>query len=165
MSPIERATPRARIFLDTGVIIQGCFTPWGASKAVLILATLRDRFTVVLAEAIEREIHRVIAKRSTALGPTRGWEANHSVAAWLDRVRVERRPLPSAGEIREQLPSVLPALRHVNDLEAVVTAIQARPDWVISDNREHWNETLAWRTGLRIVTPLRFLQQLRLREA
>ena len=41
-----------RLFLDTGVIIEGCFGSWGAAKAVLILATIRVNWIVVLAEAI-----------------------------------------------------------------------------------------------------------------
>ena len=36
-----------RLFLDTGVILQGCFGRWGASKGVLILATERRLYTVV----------------------------------------------------------------------------------------------------------------------
>jgi hypothetical protein len=33
-----------RLFLDAGVIIDGCFNPWGTCKSVLILATLLSIF-------------------------------------------------------------------------------------------------------------------------
>ena len=52
----------------------------------------------------------------------------------------------------------LDVLRHLNDLPAVVAAIEAKPDWVISTNRAHWNAALAARAGLRIVTPLGFIR-------
>jgi hypothetical protein len=51
----------------------------------------------------------------------------------------------------------MPALRHLNDLPAVVAAMEARPDWVISTNRAHWNDDLAARSGLRIAAPQDFL--------
>ncbi len=53
--------------------------------------------------------------------------------------------------------NILPALRHMNDLPAVVAAMEAQPDWVISTNTAHWNADLAARTGLRIATPQDFL--------
>lgn len=156
--------PPGRLFLDTGVILDGCFSNWGASKAVLILATLRDRFTVVLAEAVEREVQRAVARRTAGLG----WEIAEplirNVAGWFERVRFERHRTPPDDFIRAQAPLILPALRHVNDLPAVMTALQARPDWVISTNSAHWNERLAERTGLRIATPYAFLRQLHPRE-
>jgi hypothetical protein len=50
-------------------------------------------------------------------------------------------------------------LRHLNDLPVVVSAVEARPDWVIAENVAHWNAALATRTGLAIVTPRQFLRQ------
>ena len=134
---------------------------WGASKAVLVLATLRGLYTVVLAEAIEREVQRAIARKIAQLDPTESQAIARNVAGWLNQVRIERHPLPTPEAIRQHAAAILPAIRHVNDLPAVVTAIQAQPDWVISTNVEHWNERLAARTGLRVATPLAFLHQLR----
>lgn len=128
---------------------------------MLILATLREHFTVVLAEAIAREVQRSIARKTAPLDPAAAQAITQGVSGWLDRVRIERYPLPSPDEIRRHAPTILPALRHVNDLPAVVTAMQAQPDWVLSTNTEHWNERLGERTGLRIATPSIFLRQLR----
>jgi hypothetical protein len=150
-----------RLFLDAGIILEGCFSAWGASKAVLILATMRANFTVVLAEAIEREVQRALTRKISSLDAATAAAIVQGVSGWLDRVRIERYPMPTEDDIRAQLPTILPALRHVNDLPAVVTALQARPDWVISTNTEHWNERLADRTGLRIATPKIFLLHLR----
>lgn len=146
------------------MIIGGCFSPWGAAKAVLILATLRDRFTIVLAEAIEREVQRAIANRIASLDTAAAGAIVEGVAGWLSRVRVERYQFPSEAEIRARLPVVLPVLKHVNDLPAVVSAMQARPDWVISANREHWTDELGERADLRIVSPLGFLQEIHVTE-
>ena len=134
------------------MIIAGCTLPWGAAKAVLILATQRRRFTVVMAEAVERELARVLARREVAV--------SEAIAGWLRRVRQERWPLPSPEEMALARSTILPVLRHENDPVAVLTAMQARPDFVISANVAHWNEALAARTGLRIVTPHQFLGRL-----
>lgn len=157
----DRAQP-LRLFLDTGVILEGCFGHWGASKGVLILATEQRLYTVVLAEAVERELQRNVAY---TLPPSVAREARDAaaeqVSGWLQRVRIERWPLPSAEDIERYAPVLMPVLRHRNDLPAVVSAVQARPDWVISANQEHWSDVLAERTGLRIVTPREFLGRLR----
>ena len=143
----------ARLFLDTGVMIEGLYSSWGASKAVMIHATQRELYTVVLVEAVERELRRNVVVGQVA----------RDLAGWLRRVRLERHPAPSLANVRSYEQSLLPVLRHANDLAAVVGAIQTRPDWVISANKEHWGEGLAVRTGLRIVTPQDFIGRLRMR--
>jgi len=50
--------------------------------------------------------------------------------------------------------------RHGNDVPALVTAIKAKPDWLVTANVEHFDEDVALRTGLRIVTPHGFLRQI-----
>jgi len=160
MIELSRGGQPLRLFLDAGVIIQGCLVPWGAAKGVLVLATLRDRYTIVLAEAIEREVQRAVVNLTATREPELSMALAQSIGGWLDRVRIERHPFPSDHAIRAKLPQLLPALKHANDLPAIVTAIEARPDWVISGNHEHWNPELARRTHLRFVTPVGFLQHL-----
>ena len=116
---------------------------------------------MVLAEAVERELQRTVAYTLTPPVPTRVRDAAaEEVSGWLRRVRIERWPLPSADDIERYAPALMPVLRHRNDLPAVVSAVQARPDWVISANQEHWSDVLAERTGLRMVTPREFLGRL-----
>jgi len=57
--------------------------------------------------------------------------------------------------------NILPVLRHENDLPVVAAAIAAQPDWVISNNSQHWSPALAKRIGLRIATAHEFTAQLR----
>jgi len=150
-----------RLFLDTGVIIEGCTSRWGTSKLVLIFATQRDLYTVVFAEAVEQELQRNVAYTIAPLPPMVRDQTASDVAGWLRRVRLERWPMPTQEQLVAVAPTLMPVLRHTNDLQAVVTAVQARPDWVISANRAHWGEDLAKRTGLRIVTPQDFMGRLR----
>jgi len=150
-----------RVFLDSGVIIEGCYSGWGASKGVLILAAQRRRdIRIVLAEAVEREVRRDLVDMSTATDPARAALIVTGFEGWLERVQIERRPQPSEDEILAHYQSIMPALRHENDVAPVVSAILAHPDWVLSTNTKHWNPALGARTGLRIATPQQFLEQL-----
>jgi hypothetical protein len=159
------ATSPRRLFLDAGVVIAGCLLPWGSSKAVLVLATLREHYTVVLAEPTEREIRQAIARRART-GTAQDVDAVlQSFLGWLQRVRLEPWPRPTREEVDAHLPTVLPVLRHRNDLDGVVRAMQARPDWVISANDIRWSPALAARTNLRILTPRGFLSYLSLQAA
>jgi len=131
-------------------MIQGVHSAWGAAKATLIIMTDRSHYTVVLAQAVQQELQRNVTG-----------DAAIELAGWLRRIRLERRPSLPLDELRTYESTLLPVLRHLNDLPAAAAAVQARPDWVISSNRAHWNEALAERTGLRIVTPQDFMSRMR----
>ena len=146
-----------RIFLDTGVLLDGCISAWSASKAVLILATHLPQITIVLADAVHQEAQRALARKA-AISATADVEAAY--AGWLARVRLERWPRPTEQEIARLAPAILPVLRHVNDLPVVVSAVAAQPDYVLSTNVAHWGPALAVRTNLRIQTPHQFLEAL-----
>jgi len=158
--PVMSAPIPLRLFLDAGVVIDGCANAWGASKALLILATRQSFFTIVLSDLIDREIRGALTRKTmqlTAVGVRDHLSAYHG---WLDRVRTERVPAPTAETILRYTPQVLPVLRHVNDLRAAICAIEAKPDWVLSTNTAHWGSALAARTGLRIAHPWDLLEYL-----
>jgi len=46
-----------RLFLDAGVLIQAFVAEWGASKALLVFATVRESFTIILARQIVNRLH------------------------------------------------------------------------------------------------------------
>lgn len=46
-------------------------------------------------------------------------------------------------------------------MPAVVAALLARPDWVLSANTTRWNAELARRAGLHVAHPTDFLANLR----
>jgi hypothetical protein len=153
--PSRRAV---RLFLDSGVILQGCLGGWGGAKAVLILAaSAPERYVVVLADAVDREARRAIERLED---PTIRDAAMASLTGWLARVRLEGRAAPTAAEIRAHMRALLPVLRHANDLPVAVTALLAGPDWVLSTNTEHWTPALAPLLRARIAHPTAFLRSL-----
>lgn len=113
----------------------------------------------MLAEGVEREVLRAITNQAGSSSGT-ARVLTDSMTGWLARVRLERHPYPTEDELHAHNRVILPVRRHANDLPAVVTAIKAKPDWVLSTNTAHWSQSLAQRTGLRIATPGEFLTHL-----
>src|SRR5919199_1018821 len=146
--------PPVRLFLDTGVLIDGFFNRWGTCKAVLILATLRAQFRAIVADPVGEEL--ACAVKGTRLSADEAKVVDEGIARSFSIARPERVPWPSAADMLAHA-ALLSAVRHEKDMSAVVAAVLARPDWVLSTNTAHWNEDLATRTGLRIATPADFL--------
>ena len=153
------STAPLRLFLDAGVIIDGCFNRWGTCKGVLILSTLRTSFRVVLAEPILAEVRREIERRINTLPTDEAKNVTANMDGWLGRIRSEIAPWPSTDEMWTYR-NLMPVVRHENDMASIVAAVLARPDWVLSTNTKHWNQHVAARTGLRIAMPLDFLGRL-----
>lgn len=148
-----------RLCLDAGVFIDGFFNRWGFCKGVLILTTLRDQFRAVISEPVYAEIKRNIERKTGRLSAEEYEQVLNGVERWFRYARPDRLPWPSNDEMLVHA-GLLSAVRHGDDMPAVVSAVAARPDWVLSTNTEHWNQELAARTGLRIATPAEFLSSL-----
>ncbi len=59
---------------------------------------------------------------------------------------------------KEEFVAYRAVIRHGNDVPVLVTAMNARPDWLVTANTEHFTPEVARRTDLRIVTPRTFLR-------
>jgi len=51
-------------------------------------------------------------------------------------------------------------IRHEADVPILLSAIQSKPDWLLTNNTKHFNKTVSQRTGLRIATPAEFFREL-----
>src|SRR5713226_4938556 len=122
--------PPLRLFLDTGILIEGHYSHYGSSKAVLILATLRRQFQAVIADPIAVEFERWLIARTALLPATEASALRAGVDGWTARARPERLPWPTTDELQNHA-GLLSLVRHVNDMPAVIAAALARPDWVL----------------------------------
>lgn len=154
------STGPLRLFLDTGVLLQGHFEPYGSTRAILLLCAPRTRFQAIIAEPVAEEFTRWLEAKDAALPTEEASRLKAGVDGWLMRARPVRAPWPTARELATHA-GLLAAVRHENDMPAVVAAVLARPDWVLSTNTIHWNQELADRTSLRVAHPAAFLAVLR----
>jgi predicted nucleic acid-binding protein len=145
-----------RVFSDSNVLIEGLFAPWSTSRAILILARSRA-FRLVLSPYVEAEVEQALLNR-LARNSTEGTRLIDDYALALTLLAPERTERIS----REEFAAHRSLIRHGHDVPVLVTAIKARPDWLITSNTAHFTPEVAVRTGLRIVTPHEFLAQCRL---
>ena len=146
---------RLRLFLDSNVLLGGIIAQWGLDKAILSLCAARIA-RLVLAEFVRDEIDENLRLHASLLP-----------RAQADRVVGDYRRLIALTEpeiVPYPAPEVVLAnrnlIRHEADLPVLVSAILARPDWLLSNNVKHFTEAVARRAGLRIATPGKFFKTL-----
>lgn len=148
------AVSTPRVFPDSNVLVEGLFSPWSVSRAILIMARAK-LFRLVLSPYVEKEIERVLLRR-LSIDYDAGSRLIDDYALALKLIAPERLDRIT----REEFDKHRHMIRHGNDVPVLVTAIKAKPDWLVTANVEHFDDDVALRTGLRIVTPHGFLRQI-----
>ncbi len=148
------ANPAPRVFPDSNVLVEGLFSPWSVSRAILIMARAK-LFRLVLSPYVEKEVERALLGRLN-VDYERGSRLIDDYALALKLIAPERLDTIT----KEEFKAHRHLIRHGNDVPVLITAIKAKPDWLVTANVEHFDEDVALRTGLRIVTPPGFLRQI-----
>lgn len=140
-----------RVFLDSGVLLEGLLAPWSASRAVLILSR-RKVFKIILAQYVRDEVEDNLLD---LLGPNPrlGHESINAYSTPLRLLEPESVSLPSKQEIDRHRYLI----RHQTDVPVLVSALNAAPDWFLTTNTRHFTKQVALRTQLKIVTPQEFI--------
>src|SRR6266542_3957540 len=146
-----------RLFLDSNILTGGLVSRWGLDKAVLSLCASRA-CRMVLAEVVKEEVERTLL--------------NRALDADLDRKTAGRLLADYDGLMRLAKPEIFPypdkesvlksrhLIRHAADLPVLLSAVNAKPDWLLTNNIGHFTPEVARKTGLRIATPYGFFRTL-----
>lgn len=51
-------------------------------------------------------------------------------------------------------------IRHAAGVPVLLSAIESKPDWLLTHNTKHFTRAVAKRTGVRIATPVEFFRTL-----
>ena len=139
-----------RLFLDSNVIIDGVISPWSASHVVLTLCAKRLQQAVIATYVID-EVETAWLEMPSS-------KAEHWINDYLKFIDLSR---PEKIVVEDDSPEMRQAriIHHVHDIPVLAAAIKAKPDWLLSRNRNHFSDDIATRTGLRISTPAEFLRQ------
>lgn len=146
---------RLRLFLDSNVLTGGLVAPWGLDKAVLSLCAA-GICRLVLAEAMREELEENLLLHATRLSSQ---EADGLIENYRRLIRLtkpEPVPYPDADAVRSNRHLI----RHEPDVPVLLSAIAAKPDWLLTNNTKHFTQTVANRTDLRIATPMEFFKTL-----
>lgn len=141
------------LFLDSNILLEGMRSRWGLSKAVLSLCAAHIH-QLVLAQHVIKEVEGALLE---VLRDRSHEEADDLLADYFtftDKARPVIVPLAAPQEIT----AASRIIHHLNDAPVLAAAINARPDWLLSNNTEHFTPTVAQRTGLRIATPYEFFR-------
>ncbi len=148
-------TGRVRLFLDSNVLTGGMVSRWGLDRAVLSLCAARI-CRLVLAEAVREEVEENLLIHAARLDSASAERLLDDYAGLLKLTGPEIVPYPS----EEDVMSSRHLIRHLADVPVLLSAIGARPDWLLTHNMKHFTPTVARRTGLRIASPAEFFSAL-----
>jgi predicted nucleic acid-binding protein len=146
---------KLRLFLDSNVLTGGIVASWGLDKAVLSLCAARI-CKLVLAEAVREEVEENLLLHAAGLSPkdADALIENYRRLIELTRPEVVAYPAPEAVRANRRI------IRHEADVPVLLSAMAAKPDWLLTHNTKHFTPAVAERTGLRIATPVEFFETL-----
>ncbi len=147
--------PRLRLFLDSNVLTGGIVARWGLDKGILSLCAARV-CRLVLAEAVRGEVEtNLLLHASEQSRP----ESNALLEDYSELIRLTSPQMVPYPEKAAVLGS-RHIIAHAADVPVLLSAIDARPDWLITHNTKHFTPAVARSTGLRIATPIEFFRNL-----
>ena len=146
---------KARLFLDSNVITGGLVSLWGLDKAILSICAANIS-RMVLAEVVQAEVEHNLLRHADTLPRTKAEQLLEDYRWLIEFSRPESILRPNHVEVLANRHLI----RHEADVPVLLSAIQARPDWLLTHNTKHFNESVAKRTGLRIATPADFFREL-----
>ena len=149
--------PRLRLFLDSNVILGGIVAQWGLDKAALSLCAARIA-RLVLADVVRDEVEENLSLHASSMRIVKSGRLIDDFHRLIDLADPEPILYPDADLVRANRSLI----RHEADVPVLVSAMAAKPDWLLSNNSKHFTGAVARRTGLRIATPHEFFRTLSL---
>jgi predicted nucleic acid-binding protein len=146
---------KLRLFLDSNVLTGGIVSPWGLDKAVLSLCAARI-CRMVLAEAVREEVEENLLLHAQQLSSVEADELIENYRRLIQLTRPELISYPDADSVNANRHLI----RHESDVPVLLSAMAAKPDWLLTNNTKHFTQTVAQRAGLRIATPVEFFKTL-----
>ncbi|MFN7948556.1 MAG: PIN domain-containing protein [Blastocatellia bacterium] len=146
---------KPRLFLDSNIIIKGLVSQWSTSRAVLVLCAAQN-FKLALAAEVDSEVTGAFARMP---GTAR---VDPDIISLYDRWKKHARP----EVIRPMKPTEVgfaeTLIAHQHDAPVLAAAIHFKPDFLITNNRRHFNDQVAKSTGLVIVSESEFFALIRI---
>ncbi|MGA8222684.1 MAG: PIN domain-containing protein [Candidatus Acidiferrales bacterium] len=149
------STQPIRLFLDSNVLTAGIVSPWGLDKAVLSLCAARVS-RLVLAEVVRDEVEENLLLHAARLSSL---DADQLIEDYRRLIRLTHPEIVPYPE-KESVQSSRHSIRHAADVPVLLSAMAAKPDWLLTHNTRHFTQAVARRTSLRIATPADFFRAL-----
>ena len=146
---------RIRIFLDSNVLTGGLVARWGLDRAVLSMCAARV-CQLVLAEAVREEVETNLLRHIADLSEGDQDQILDDYHGLIELASPQIVPYPR----EEDVLASRRLIAHASDVPVLLSAIESKPDWLLTHNLKHFTQEVASRTGLRITTPIEFFRTL-----
>ena len=146
---------RLRLFLDSNVLTGGMVARWGLDKAVLSFCAA-GVFQLVLAEAVRDEVETNLLLHVSNFSQTESDALLDDYQNLLRLTDPQIIPYPSEGAVLTSRHIIA----HAADVPVLLSAIEARPDWLLTHNTKHFTPDVARNTGLRSATKIEFFRHM-----
>lgn len=143
---------KPKLLIDSNILIDGILSNWSASKALLILFREVQLFDVYISELSIQEIEYFLVSKGKE-------QFIEDYLKYIELTNIKILPLPDQQDVVLNKDVFLPVLKHLADLPIVITAIQHEIDWIISNNRDHFNDALAEKLNIKINSASEFLKE------
>jgi len=137
------------------VLTAGIVSSWGLDKAALSMCAARI-CRLVLAEVVRDEVEENLLLHARRL---RRGDAEALVEDYRRLISLTEPELVSYPEA-DRVRSNRHLIRHAADVPVLLSAMDSKPDWLLTHNTKHFTKAVAQRTGLRIATPAAFFRAL-----
>lgn len=145
--------PRIRLFLDSSVLTNGIVSLWGLDQAVLSLCAAGIA-RLVLAEVVREEVEENLLLYACRLSPPDADQLIGDYHRLIELCVPEPVPYPDADRVRAN-----PYLNRFGaDVPVLMSALDCRPDWLLTHNTKQFTEMVGKRPTLRISTPSGFFR-------
>jgi hypothetical protein len=152
------AAGNLRLFLDSNVLTGGIIARWGLDRAILSICAARI-CRLVLAEAVRDEVEANLLLHATKLEAGESERLLDDYTTLIALARPELIPYPERAEVSASRRLIA----HQADVPVLLSALHARPHWLLTHNRKHFTPAVAARTKLHIGTPADFFRALTVR--
>jgi len=148
----------ALLFADSNVLIEDLLLPASAASIVVDLVA-QGVYRMATSELVIKDVENVILKKASHDPDSLDIliAEFHNMRKLANLVVV---PDPTPDQVRVIYGEYISVMRHKADIPVLAAGLQAKPDVILSGNREHFNDAVSARCRIPIFSCSEFLQVL-----
>lgn len=147
---------RLLVFVDCNVLIEALFVPLHPACAIAILAA-NKQLDLVTCSLVVDDVEKEILERASEKND---YDLIDAWTKFVSEIRLKTLPDAPAELVKETFHKYMGVMRHQADIPVLASAIEIKPNLILSDNSEHFNEKVSERCGIAIWTCEEFLAEL-----
>jgi predicted nucleic acid-binding protein len=146
------------IFVDSNVLIDALLVRFAAAKTIVTLASYKKLKLLTCAQVIEDVEAEIVDK---IVVPPLQREILDCWQEMLKRTRIKIISDPSEEAVQVVSQDYLALMRHLADIPILTAALNhhPKPDFILSGNREHFNDEVSNQCGIPIRSCSEFIRQ------